>query len=381
MITNVMLTIETIRRYTGASPLFLFIFDILVVLNFFRISIRLTYVLVLLALSIFGLFSAIDTHWNPIVTYLGVRLPAIFIMLTLIAKYTQKRANIIVSQNYLLNRNILLAVHLLAILQIYFGPSHFISQLPKNIDSFADGQGHIDNMYLSIIDFFRSTSIFLHTGKYGQFSALFSVVLLIQLSRNNFIFQSLAIVVLNLVPLQKSGIIVVCLSFIILNFKKIFSNTGNIVVITILAIGLSPVLYAVIENILEQIPIRIQWNILNPVNLYERAVGIGTYAPGATLIAEMGTMSDFTLPGEGSHIRAFYEGGLSGFFVNILIFFIFPIFLVSKKRVLRNEKYNALLCITLVNVWSLTHDIFGNYLTVLLYASIISLTVLRSNAE
>ena len=73
-------------------------------------------------LSIFGLFSAIDTHWNPIVTYLGVRLPAIFIMLTLIAKYTQKRANIIVSQNYLLNRNILLAVHLLAILQIYFGP-------------------------------------------------------------------------------------------------------------------------------------------------------------------------------------------------------------------------------------------------------------------
>lgn len=122
----------------------------------------------------------------------------------------------------------LIIIATIAVIQIAAGVSSPINQLPDGVGSEFGGRGDYSSKIGSLSWLFRPTSIFMHTGRLGQYSFFLGLFFCLQvaLKKNSLRNISLALgsIFLILISGQRAAFVFLCLSMVL---ALIFSGTGK----------------------------------------------------------------------------------------------------------------------------------------------------------
>ena len=323
------------------------------------------------------LLQTLFTHQNLLLTYLGLRPIILFLLTINFCKNLSTKE--VIRLNHVL-KFFLLFTLTIAIAQLFAGKTHPISALPDGFNA-ETVFGH--EKETEFITFFRPTSIFGNTGKFGQVSWFICFMLIACaniLKQNNELgyFQVLTIVISQ----QKAALTLIPIIFASMRWRKI----TVIVVVMFLLFALTPqdsknnlyILYEVlisgkIEEIISQIPIRLHENLIAPsrnLPFLFFGDGIGIYSAGS---ANFGGKGFFAA--ENSIMRMFYEQGV----LIILTLFWILAFLVQTWSRINNKASRVyfVLFFAILIPWSMTHDVFGSFLNCIFVGMFLSLVGLR----
>ncbi|PKP72140.1 MAG: hypothetical protein CVT83_01435 [Alphaproteobacteria bacterium HGW-Alphaproteobacteria-5] len=282
------------------------------------------------------------------------------------------------------------AIALLAFVQIILGQSHPINQ-------FSAGDGIVEfrgagNIYFTVlgIPVFRPTSIFFHTGKFGQtIFFLFLVAFALYQMRPGrasrvALFVSLMGIAISGQRASMAAALIILAAYLILINPRMALRTGRIMAI------LAPI--AVVLMISSDAPAKIldgisyrfisifgsgssrfvanslNWGAaLDAAGMF--GAGVGSYSLGSKMLGG-GTF----LLGENSWMRFVVEWGVLG---SAAILVIIVASLLPKRRSRGGDPglifVNIVLPTLLVIVWCFTHDVLANYLSVAYFALYIGL--------
>lgn len=281
-----------------------------------------------------------------------------------------------------------LFILLIAILQLFAGVDASINQLPAESDSEGGGRGDYGAAGVYVENIFRPTSIFMHTGRLGQYSFVAALLPLMIVFSNKSSRRALFFTVIGLLLVVISGQRAAALFisfgalFVAVRAKQTFLIFRLLLIVLILLFFS----FLVDENIRQLLFGRLisglfdaSERILENSNsssevlsqFFFHGKGIGFFSFGGNAFGG-GIFYDYMRKFEAGNLengwfRILGEsgfGGLFSFFAMLLIFLRRTMFRLKHTNVMDGLAlhYSALIMIVALSVWSLTHDVFANYL-------------------
>ena len=411
-ILNLVLLTEVVRRfYLTSTDLPILIGDLIILSCGINVILRVkgilarnySHLLWLVALTVMGLASSIFAQNSLMILMVGVRLLYMPLLVAFIGAYYSSDADgtaILKTLSFWV-----IAAVSVAVLQLLLGPDHPFSHVTGEL---AGPTGGID-VYLvgtdSIPFLFRPTSFFMHTSKFGQALFVMGLYILIakcELGLKTFYWRSLTWVIVFGVAISGQRAAAALLVTIWLIYRFFLKPQGRESLgtgvasekpkITTIIAGIVALLAAfnfqeILRFVLERFYFfnvahaRLNTNFLTPIGyILERYVltglGMGYLTLGSMRWGGAGApyLGVERVPGllEGSWVRIICEIGVLGLVVTA--FYLLSIW-GKAKRILQSPhptlpnsitaKY-AVLVLPSLFLWGLTHDVFGNYLTLYL---------------
>lgn len=381
-VVNSLFVFEAVRKFAIGSQNVLIAYEILCAALAFALITRainrriLEIMAILGALFLWGLLSTINSKFDISLIFIGLR-PYIASIAALVfgvriiqimgaEKFEQAAFRVVLFWIF--------TITLVAVMQIYLGPSHFLTV----------GVGRDEAMGLGTwgegSDLFRTTSIFQHTGKYGQIIFLlcsFSAYLRAQIKPNYHI--GIAVMALELAAVIISGQRAGSILFLLLIFtiyastlRRIFLTGLAFTAASIFGAGLLSLVSGIAQrtmSAIDEIPIRIHMNIILPLsdamgNYPITGIGFGSLSFGSQAFGG-DLLTSFIKVGnaENSYARIIVEIGFIGL-VFVCIFFAHILFTALTKKIDTSDHQkntrNFSICLTLaIIVWGNTHDTLG----------------------
>jgi|APTNR8051073442_1049403.scaffolds.fasta_scaffold02526_5 hypothetical protein len=391
---------ELARRFINPSSFFLLTSDVFIFLIFILIA-RKTLVrywgyqiVILLALMCFSILSAIVNDLPASLIYVGTRPFVMGFISAVLGYYFIESGRGIYRLIWVVTFWSALITGY-AILQIVLGIDHPINILPEGTGDAGQGIGYHSETGASMFGLFRPTSIFFHTGKFGQvafFMALIPALFFLSKSRDYSLFLRL-LTVLGFVAVFASGqraafvFVIITLAVYLLRMGRISS------VVRAVAIGLAILAIPVwlggsdlVANIGEryaQLDKATTGRLVNNSSVFFDVLddsgilgqGVGMYSFGAGSFA---VKMDFVT--EHSWIRLLAEWGVLGLLV-VLFFLLSVLFSCTMRSRYRMKEFSsdilrfASISIALsLAMWSFTHDVIGNTLTMQIAFTVFGVT-------
>jgi hypothetical protein len=293
-------------------------------------------------------------------------------------------------QNALLNIlfSLTLIVFVVGVLQVVMGVDSYITKLPDAAWTEGGGRGDYVGGDFGGLDFFRPTSIFMHTGRLGQFS-FFTVIVLLSAAvttkghwKSRYLFAFIAIL-LVLLSGQRSAMLFAILGFILLiglqKNSKAFFGLGVVgffaaAVLFVLDSDLSRLVIARFSSGFTGSDDRVSESFLGASVGFEKfflfGEGLGFFSfggqpYGGKIYYEY--MPRFGGGGENGWLRIQGESGNPGLIVFLtMVIWIssvsFRRFLAEKNQAFRAIHFSSGYIGVALSGWAITHDVFGNYL-------------------
>jgi len=390
--------LELIRRFIFPSAMVLAIIDVFVYIFFMKAisagSIKNSefYKNILISIVVYGMFSTFLTHKSLYLMYVGIRPLVLMVMYYSISEYIFIRANRSDFKRFyyfFIFWQIFIAS--LSFAQLLLGSENPINFLPEGASDDLNSVVKYEDS-----DIFRPSSIFLFAGKYGQvafFMATLPIVFVIGGIKNKLIYTLLIFGIIGLfISGQKAGII----SFLIISLMAIVYFKNYKILIPITYIGIIILLsllfvpavlkedfsYIIFDKIIEGFSIissrsddnffSVYRPILNNLSLMGTGVGGLQYS--------VMDISSFFIEIENSTLRIIAEWGFIGYSVYVasVLYLIFGKKYLYSRNLNKNNltmyakilNFATLAIFILLLFWSNTHDVFGNYLSCIILASI-----------
>jgi hypothetical protein len=373
---------EIIRKYVIGSELVLILYELLLVfvaVFYFRKTYnRHLQGLVVITSTIFlwGLFVSVPSSYGLITLALGVRTYLIPISALIIGMRLNQTLEP-PDRNRMLLMFVsfwILAISALAVVQIVVGPTHFLTVGVGRDEAIGLGDwGHGSEL-------FRTTSIFQHTGKYGQIIFLLcvasaylrSLVPLSCLTTTYLFVQELAAVLLSG---QRAGLmfyLFVLLLLYAVNRRSAVISVTFIIAAVVVIVVVKPEWLSVFsraETAIDEIPFRINENVLLPLGYaLERyalfGVGFGAFSFGSVNFG--GHLLGHVIKtgnAEDAYLRIMVETGVIGVILSSM-FFLHAVFLALRRKEIGDKRWRNLRVFSVsvifgVMLWGLTHDTLG----------------------
>ncbi len=345
-----------------------------------------------------GILTVIAGHGGLMLGLIGIRtsvLPVCSLVIgaALLRSLPLERANRFL---FLSSLVWLIIITFVALIQIILGRAHSINILPEGLGGderhgIGDFEGY-DLRYIG--ELFRPTSIFLHTGKYGQVSFVLSAFALAS-SSGRWGYKSLLVAVLGALSVglsgQRAAMIgyLLCVIYVLSSRMSLsgalgaFTGIGMVLVAVCYAIdkGLPISIWYRFFSLVEAIPSRVRENVVEPISdiWYESGMlgsGAGTFSLGS---AGFGGAPLYEIIAKGaaenSWLRIWAEQGLVGVFIWTAGYFAAIIQGVraacwsrrsGDQRVINVLSLNGVLTLMVIGLWSNTHDVIGNTTTMIM---------------
>jgi hypothetical protein len=371
--------IEIIRRFIDSSNFLIMIFDVLIWISYliYFKKIRKFYHFILLLIIAMVAINITFTHQSILYGYIGARIILIFILtITIVSIYMDD----INKLSKLLNIYIIFSsiITIYALMQLVLGVNNEINILPEGVISDQNMGIGFTGDETEYLDYFRPTSIFFHTGKYGQMSYFLMIIpiyIVIKLKIIN--IKSLISLLSGFISLiiagQKAAIIGVLLYLIIsLNKTEKYKIIIFILLIAFFINEFSVIkeiynilIYNRIEQSYEQAAGRLHEQVFYPLenmNFLE-FMGKGIGSTKDYLLTNTSNLScGFS---ENSLIIILCEWGWLNFIILYLLTFLALIKYIYFSKYLKLNSFDVLILLTIIwlSLWSYTHNIVGNYIT------------------
>jgi hypothetical protein len=385
---------EFVRRFILFSnsvyllaDIMLLVFVVLIV-KFGRMRFDMTLGSLLLLYVVWGLVSMIASDENPILIGIGLRPIILGIASYIIAEnFFRSRAN--APDVLLLTTKIFtVVVFAVAVIQILSGETAEINILPSlEAEMAGGGRGQYMAGLSSLEGIFRPTSIFMHTGRFGQYSFFVSLILCTALvlrrdwSKGNLMFAILSIFSVIISGQRAAGVfLIICIagSLLLFGSKSIVNKLlVGFVAFFILLITLGRDIFDLVigrfasgfsdgfERVAEM---GRTWEVgFSLFPIFGKGLGFFSFGGlpyGGAIYYDY--MAIFGGGGENAWLRVQGETGVLG----MIIFFLSMFFISMKtfRRAMSSDAKTRFIhfsayCFCSVSIfWALTHDVYGNYL-------------------
>lgn len=396
-VLNLPLLGELIRRYLLFSDMVFIVVDSVAIITLFIIFLRGTkfidlpnffWILFYLFLM-WGMVSTLFTHFDPVLAGIGARsylMPFIFMGVS--AAYFSTNIN---AKNILYNTATIwvLIILVVAVMQLILGKQHPINIMPGSHDlESAIGDYTVSGKDLGLSYMFRPTSIFMHTGKFGQ--VLFTLVLYrwtTIIKRNEFNFITCFLMVLDLIAVivsgQRSAFVFLLISSMLILFSvnkiniqltkksSVLFSAVIIIISTIVFVVPSDLGMLIFERLgsgFTLIPDRLDTNLFSGIgNLFSTypviGEGLGFFTLGSARFGGAVLYDFIPNASENAWFRIIAEVGVVGLFLFILLFSCIALYAYRTIK-LHTENTGLFTFYWLLSIgcWSFTHDIFSNVL-------------------
>lgn len=391
---------ELARRLINPSASWLIISDVFMILTLVLAAYSIkakhwrTQVVILLVLLCFAALSVLVNGLPPEFLYLGTRPFVMGFVSVMLAHYIVESGRGVKHLIWMaLFWSTLITVY--ACTQLVLGIDHPINFLPEGVDSPAHGIGGYSELGAEMFGIFRPTSIFFHTGKFGQaafFMALVPALFLLSQSRvQPLLLRSLTVLgfVAVLVSGQRAAFLFLMIAL------AVYALRAGRIASTIRAVGVGLAILVIVgwfvgaelvaaigeryaglvsDNVYRLKENSSMWlDVLDDSGILGQ--GVGLYSFGA---ASFGVHRDFVT--EHSWIRLLAEWGVLGFL--IVSFFLLSVLLpcIMRSRYGQKDSSTDVLRFASISIalslaaWSFTHDILGNTLTMQIAFSVLGAT-------
>lgn len=401
---NYPLLSEVIRRFIYYSDLFFVLGDFLILgtlLFCYRgavraVSLGMTFYLVAVFLLAWGLASALN-HGNPMITLVGARAIFVPFFYIFVSGYFFRRYE---DSLKLLVRSVAfwcVVISAVALAQVYLGRENPINALPDAIQATGIGDFTVESEGLGLDYMFRPTSIFLHTGKFGQIIfvlVLFKWVtlLLYPPARSRFLVATIPMDLIGIIVSGQRGtylFLTLSMLFVYLFYglrspakvaKSLMLGASLLGLVgsiwfAYVPEGLRELLLARYLSSFKDVFLRINENLVLPLfDIVHRygviGEGMGYFTLGAARFGGAVLYETVTTAGvaENSWLRLIAEMGLLAaalFAVMLLLLVVRAIRISSYRRVAASCQVRAVavffICwLVSISMWAITHDVFSN---------------------
>jgi hypothetical protein len=397
---QVPLLVELVRRLINPSAFWLIVGDVFMTMTLVLAAHSImakywrTQVVILMVLLFYATLSIIFNGLPPELLYVGTRPFIMGFVSLMLAHYIVERGR---GVKHLIWMTLFWSslITLYACTQLVLGIDHPINLLPVGIGDEDRGIGNYSELGTELFGIFRPTSIFFHTGKFGQvafFMALVPALFLLSQSRVQPLLLR-ALTVLGFVAVLVSGQRASFL-FLMIAFAVYSLHPGRIaILIRAAGVGLAILvfvgLFAGVE-LLTAIGDRYEGLVADGLFRLEvqssmwldvlidsgiLGQGVGLYGFGAASF-----VMDKAFVTEQSWIRLQAEWGILGFL--IVSFFLLSVLLpcIMRSRYGQKDTSTDVLRFASVSIalslaaWSFTHDVLGNTLTMQIAFSVLGAT-------
>lgn len=389
------LAAEAIRRFVLFSNWVYLVADVLVLLSaivVFRLTkLHVPALLSALFLSyiVWGAVCLALDSGSPLLLVVGARPLILAFSAYIVARgFFATAQSPIRTMEYALFAWTLLAL-LVGLLQLYAGLGSPINRLPEGAFSESAGIGDYDVAGVGLEGIFRPTSIFMHTGRLGQFAfavALVLIVLAILRRRTSIRDLLFALVGITLILLsgQRAALLFVILASLVLiiatrDFRllyRVFLVLGvAMIAVFFVNAELGDLIWNRFSSVVGSIGDRLAENTSDAVASIERfpvvGKGLGYFSfggrqYGGDIYYEY--MAQFGHSGnENSWLRIQGETGILGLLLFAMLVFSVTVRSLREFRLQRDPEARAIhfaagtMAISLT-AWAFTHDVFANYL-------------------
>lgn len=396
---NLPLVTECVRKYIWADLSVLILADGVAILVALWVIVKRTlggtrnYWLIFGLYFVWGSITAIFTHASIALVGIGLRplfIPLIY--LTIAYGYFE-----LPNSERLFLKSVtfwILVVGGVAFLQILLGRDHPINDLPAIVGDDYAGIGDYDVRYEGLEGFFRPTSIFFHTGKFGQTIFLLSLTITASaFSRVNIRPAYAGTVVFAWAALllsgQRAGVVFIIFALgliLALGDKWGASKLSKIAIPMILLAGLSSIFSDDLRSLVFERAASGFTDSIDRVTENSRASqyllskywvvgeGLGFFSFGSTNFGgEVLYEHFYGGDAENAWLRVLSEMGLLGVAIVALMFWwiVRRSWLILRSRLLTSQQmwiaWVPLSAAFSLAVWGLTHDIFSNTLTMIMF--------------
>ncbi len=389
---------EVIRKYLYFDNIVYIVSDSILFLVALFIFFRLqhfflyAYLLLISAYVSWAIIPYLFSEHNPVLISVGIRplLIPYCCMIIAFALFNTQRTEV---ADKMMNINAVFWILLagsVALLQLYLGPNHPINALPNELSKLS-GQGIGDysvNGHV-IKGLFRPASIFLHTGKFGQFAFVTSLAVVSRIAGyfraspvQMFLILFCAIIIF--ISGQRSSMVLFTfyfLMFFVYNKKINFQFLFFILLASALLIVLVPqeyLLFPLIRTVSGVSDASTRFSgtssnlseILSSYSVFGEGIGFFTFGSkqfGGSVLYEY---SKIFSASENGWLRIVAESGIIGAAIYLVL--MTSIVIRSYKALRELPAPRKWLAFTSFSVsigfmlWALTHDLFGNYLSMLM---------------
>ena len=283
-----------------------------------------------------------------------------------------------------------------AILQLVLGIGHPINKLPSGVENnFDEGIGGYTEHGSSFFGLFRPTSIFFHTGKFGQVAYFMGLVpmlfLFSKFKTHSMLLQSLAGVgfIAILISGQRASMLFTLIAVGIYLLKTASFRTvvravsiGLVILAIPLSIGGNDMVVVISDRYADMDQAAKERLVDNSSSAYDILIdsgfigqGVGVYSFGAGSFIQQRIFVT-----EHAWLRLLAEWGVFGFV--IVVFFLLSVVHVStmessfgmKDPITDVLRFASLSIAISLAVWSFTHDVLGNTLTMQIAFTVLGAT-------
>ena len=343
-------------------------------------------------ITLLGVLSAVFGHGNPMLVLVGLRALLVPLAFAVIGEYVFRTFRDPLGFFARYTTVAVTVITVIAVVQVVAGASHWLNRLP--VETPGEGIGdYVAANGVVIEALFRPTSMFLHTGKFGQ--ALFTLVLFhvaILLTKRD--RTPIAIGVLLLVDLvgiavsgQRAALVFLLIAFVFWAcFARARAHMGvlgsAVGVAALLALAAAPFAeWAIVEQVIDRFVTafqgagsRLESNFIRPLSRVLDFAGItgdgwGIFSLGASRFGGSAfVLSRYPVAAENAWLRLIAEMGPAG----SLMYFAFfaTLFVRAVRYSLQDDVGPAALYflaaaswVVAVIGWSNTHDVVGNTTT------------------
>jgi O-antigen ligase len=292
--------------------------------------------------------------------------------------------------NYNVNKTIyavlvfwMLIIGLIALLQVILGKSSFLNYSPSQVGLDLIGIGDYSYGGEVIKGLFRPTSIFLHTGKFGQIIYMFALAIVTRIACNEKIrIKHYIIILLSFVFVyvsgQRAAMVLLPISFALIMFANKKFNLKFTLCLFIISLSiflLIPEQYLFFSlkrafSGITSLDTRFGGALFSFNEIFNSyfflGEGIGFFTFGSKIFGGDVLYSVFKNAEQG-WLRIYAEVGFFGFVIYI-IFIVYAVFRALNNIIKISDEsiwvsYVSFFSLISFIAWSFTHDIFGNYLT------------------
>lgn len=390
ILLSIALLSEVVRKYFFVNNVIFLFSDVLMILIgiyvifSMRTSVNWWYCIILMCYFFWGAFPYFFNNRSVILIVVGMRPFVIALMYYAISFKIAENDGLNSFFKFAIFWSMVMGV--VSILQLALGKEHWINLLPGDKGNEVQGIGDYTIDGKSIAGLFRPTSIFMHTGKFGQAFFVLAVSIITKLSfmKKMTVFGYVAllfVVIVVFITGQRSAMVLFFLFgmyVLVLNKKidlKFFSFVFVLSCIVMIYIPMEYVEFPV-ERALSGVfgakerfsgTMSNAWSVLDSYWLSGEGLGFFTFGSssyGGTIIYKFDPRFRST---ENTWLRIIGETGVIGVLL-IMICFLYIILRMRyiAKNVEKKDKwvaYTAMFCASGFSVWGITHDIIGNYLT------------------
>jgi hypothetical protein len=406
-VLNLQLAAEVLRKYVIHSSAVLLFAEAAVVASaalvlLLRPRVQLAAIVLWSALATaWALATVLWTHQSLPLAVVGLRGVAISVAVIVISihLFRSLAAHLVADALYSIAKFWLVVIGSVALLQLVLGPGHPLNQVAEGLGPDEDaGMGGYGTQDVALEYMFRPTSLFLHTGKFGQVAFVLAAYCLFYRAirgassvPNTALWTSLEIVVVattgQRAAMAAYFIALVCLSFHPRHFRPAAAAAMALLVMGAIVLSVVPEAAELAHLVAARawdgvvdVPNRFADTVVAPFSVvfYELGIfgqGAGTFSLGALAYGGR-AMHDVIQIGEpeGSWLRLTAELGLPGlllFGALIAGLVIRSVHVVVRLRGTADQDGRSLIALAAFNayllvvlsVWAGTHDVFGSTTT------------------